>query len=746
MKTSFYLFLVGIFFIGILPVANAESVPDWVKNTAGWWATDAISEIEFVNAIEFLVKEGIIDVTSSSELKSSEGVPDWVKNTAGWWATDAISEIEFVNAIEFLVKEGIIDVTATCIFNEPEYNHLGRALNEWNNYDTKKLLCFEYELSFLEDFIGPINWKNESIQAKTNDFGFRGDEFSKEKANDTYRIFMLGGSTMYSYQVYDDQTIPVLTEKLIEQEKIPYEIEIINAGIKGAASSQEIKLINEKILNYQPDLIIIYDGWNDIKHAIRNGDWDSDSRWKDNWSNVCNDLKEEVDIIITLQPFLGIGNKILTDQESNNLRNALISRNQSLEITESQDYANHLSELDNKCAGAYDLRYVFDDYLVPFYFDYGHVNYDANKILANNFFKIIMEHLELESNNKTMPQYEINYKYEKILVSSELDFRGKLIVNKDLSNGNFKNAIFHGSEIKNVTFVNSDLTNADFRFAKIENVNFENADLTGAIFAGSEVTKSNFTNSKMNKTYASGGIFKQNYLINAIITDSNWRGTDFGNNIIDGANLSNSDFSKSLIYSLDFSSTNISGAKFSGVKIFNSNLVNLDFTNTIIDGFTEANVPSGTNIKKSNLAGANLSDMNLSSINFSGGSFGSGEIYGGSNLENANLSNSNFKNTLFSGNTSEDIYNVKDYPYFDPEIARGYAVNLSGADLSNSINLHNTNFNFVIFEGTNLTNVDLSYSSFMFANLEGANLEGANLEGANLEGANLNCINHQICN
>ena len=38
-----------------IPNVFAESVPDWVKNTAGWWATDAISEAEFVNAIEFLI-------------------------------------------------------------------------------------------------------------------------------------------------------------------------------------------------------------------------------------------------------------------------------------------------------------------------------------------------------------------------------------------------------------------------------------------------------------------------------------------------------------------------------------------------------------------------------------------------------------------------------------------------------------------------------------------------------------------
>ena len=90
----------------IIPSVFAESVPDWVKNTAGWWATDAISETEFVNAIEFLIKEDIIQVNVSETSETSQGVPSWVKNTAGWWATDAISETEFVNAIAYLIKVG----------------------------------------------------------------------------------------------------------------------------------------------------------------------------------------------------------------------------------------------------------------------------------------------------------------------------------------------------------------------------------------------------------------------------------------------------------------------------------------------------------------------------------------------------------------------------------------------------------------------------------------------------------------
>ena len=101
--------LVGL----VIPSAFAENVPDWVKNTAGWWATDAISETEFVNAIEFLVKENIIQVNVSQTSETSQGVPEWIKNTAGWWATDAISETEFVNAIAYLIKVGIISIESS---------------------------------------------------------------------------------------------------------------------------------------------------------------------------------------------------------------------------------------------------------------------------------------------------------------------------------------------------------------------------------------------------------------------------------------------------------------------------------------------------------------------------------------------------------------------------------------------------------------------------------------------------------
>ena len=42
-------------------------------------------------------------------------------------------------------------------------------------------------------------------------------------------------------------------------------IEVINAGISGATSLSEIKLIKERLIKFSPDLIIAYDGFNDIK-------------------------------------------------------------------------------------------------------------------------------------------------------------------------------------------------------------------------------------------------------------------------------------------------------------------------------------------------------------------------------------------------------------------------------------------------------------------------------------------------
>ena len=67
-------FLLVLFMIGLMtPNAFANNVPEWVKNTAGWWATDAISETEFLSSIQWLVSNGIITLESESNNQPDEG-------------------------------------------------------------------------------------------------------------------------------------------------------------------------------------------------------------------------------------------------------------------------------------------------------------------------------------------------------------------------------------------------------------------------------------------------------------------------------------------------------------------------------------------------------------------------------------------------------------------------------------------------------------------------------------------------
>ena len=52
----------------ISALAEDSSIPEWVKNNAKWWAEGKITEQEYLNSIEFLINQGIIQVEDSKQL------------------------------------------------------------------------------------------------------------------------------------------------------------------------------------------------------------------------------------------------------------------------------------------------------------------------------------------------------------------------------------------------------------------------------------------------------------------------------------------------------------------------------------------------------------------------------------------------------------------------------------------------------------------------------------------------------
>ena len=58
-----------------------------------------------------LIDKKIIRIPSTeSSLVSERNIPEWIKTTAKWWSNNDISDNDFLYAIEYLIKKGIIRI------------------------------------------------------------------------------------------------------------------------------------------------------------------------------------------------------------------------------------------------------------------------------------------------------------------------------------------------------------------------------------------------------------------------------------------------------------------------------------------------------------------------------------------------------------------------------------------------------------------------------------------------------------
>ncbi len=313
-----------------------------------------------------------------------------------------------------------------CQFIESEvYDEISFELKREICFDNEKLVWDRNPLFLIPNqHFSTININSE---------GFRGNEL---QLNPDYRIFVIGGSTTFGVGSTSDSTsIPAFLQQKISSNFQEYDIEVINAGIPKAYSFTETNMIKEKLLNFNPDLLIVYDGWNDLeieyenyeksvdtnlndqiireikrldfatpnvlikwyfnyKHDVNNViPFDSSkinekvSLWKNSWEEICT-LEEKYDFqtAIILQPLLGTGNKLLTLEEQKlQFHYNSEERNRYYDL-----YANMLSDLESTCSLTLDLRDTFDDNSESIYFDSGHVGDNGNKIIAERIYKEIL--------------------------------------------------------------------------------------------------------------------------------------------------------------------------------------------------------------------------------------------------------------------------------------------------------------------------------------------------------------------
>ena len=121
-STSEYRTLVIPFFAGdsvidiigtnaLNPFSTEPEIPSWIKNNAGWWADGQIDDTAFIQGIQYMITEGIMDIplTESGESSGNE-IPSWIKNNAGWWADGQIDDTAFIQGIQYMITNGILQV------------------------------------------------------------------------------------------------------------------------------------------------------------------------------------------------------------------------------------------------------------------------------------------------------------------------------------------------------------------------------------------------------------------------------------------------------------------------------------------------------------------------------------------------------------------------------------------------------------------------------------------------------------
>jgi lysophospholipase L1-like esterase len=91
----------------------------------------------------------------------------------------------------------------------------------------------------------------------TNSRGIRGPEYSYKKNKNTFRILILGDSYSDGYTVeFNDLFSEVLSKKL-NQPKNNFQYEIINAGVAGYSTDQEMLFFETEGYKYEPDITIL---------------------------------------------------------------------------------------------------------------------------------------------------------------------------------------------------------------------------------------------------------------------------------------------------------------------------------------------------------------------------------------------------------------------------------------------------------------------------------------------------------
>lgn len=156
------------------------------------------------------------------------------------------------------------DKTASWTIQDCEHGALDEYLRDWNaaiNPMPKKVEWHSY-----------VYFRRPPLESRYTNIdkdGIRRSWGVRGMPADRKRIFLFGGSTLWGAYARDDYTIPSHLARLLAERGV--DVAVTNFGESGHVSTQGlIALMLELRAGNRPDLVVFYDGINDVHSAFQN--------------------------------------------------------------------------------------------------------------------------------------------------------------------------------------------------------------------------------------------------------------------------------------------------------------------------------------------------------------------------------------------------------------------------------------------------------------------------------------------
>jgi len=131
-------------------IKNNGEVPIWVKSVVSLWGVEKIADKDFLNILEYLIKNDIIKIPKENLFENTKELKmlSWVRGNLNAWSQEEVSDSEFFKNMNWLIENKFIKLDKIIQKSQEEIDHEEYLFNKYLR-DIKNNIS--KEIRYIED-------------------------------------------------------------------------------------------------------------------------------------------------------------------------------------------------------------------------------------------------------------------------------------------------------------------------------------------------------------------------------------------------------------------------------------------------------------------------------------------------------------------------------------------------------------------------------------------------------------------